>query len=60
MTSALENNDKENHILIFYLLVSDKFNDKNIEIFESLKLNYDVRINYYYMINTFRWRYNCF
>ena len=53
MTSALENNDKNNHILIFYLLLSNNFEDKNIEIFESLKLSYDVIINYYYMINYF-------
>ena len=53
MVSALENNDKDKHILIFYLLLSNKFNDKNLEIFESLKLTYDVRINYYYIINYF-------
>jgi lipopolysaccharide biosynthesis glycosyltransferase len=53
MTSCLENNDKKNHIIIFYLLLSDNFNDKNLEIFESLKLSYDVRINYYYIINFF-------
>lgn len=60
MVSALENNDKDNHILIFYLLLSNKFDDKNLEIFESLKLTYDVRINYYYIINYFdclrRWK----
>ena len=60
MTSALENNDKDNHILIFYLLLSNKFDDNNLEIFESLKSKYDVRINYYYMINYFdclrRWK----
>ena len=53
MTSALYNNDKKNHILIFYLLLSIDFNDNNIEIFESLKTKYDVRINYYYIINYF-------
>ena len=60
MTSALENNDKDKHILIFYLLLSNDFDDNNLEIFESLKLKYDVRINYYYMINFFnnliKWR----
>ena len=60
MVSALENNDKDKHILIFYLLVSNDFDDNNLEIFESLKLKYDVRINYYYMINIFnnliKWR----
>jgi len=60
MTSALENNDKDKNILIFYLLLSYDFDDNNLEIFESLKLKYDVRINYYYMINFFnnliKWR----
>jgi len=53
MSSCLENNDKENHIIIFYLLLSNDFDDKNLEIFESLKESYDVRINYYYMVNYF-------
>ena len=53
MTSCLENNDKKNHIIIFFLLLSNDFNDKNLEIFESLKLSYDVRINYFYIINYF-------
>ena len=44
MTMCLENNDKNNHIIIFYLLLPNNFNDKNLEIFESLKLSYDVRI----------------
>ena len=48
MTSALENNDKDKHILIFYLLVSNDFDDNNLEIFESLKLKYDVRINVFF------------
>jgi len=60
MTMCLENNDKNNHIIIFYLLLDNNFKDKNLEIFESLKLSYDVRINYYYMINYFdhliKWR----
>lgn len=53
MTMCLENNDKNKHIIIFYLLLPNNFNDKNLEIFESLKLSYDVRINYYYIINYF-------
>lgn len=60
MASCLENNDKKNHIILFYLLVPSDFDYKNIEIFESLKSDYDVRINYYYMINYFtnlqKWR----
>jgi lipopolysaccharide biosynthesis glycosyltransferase len=53
MTMCLENNDKNNHIIIFYLLLPNNFNDKNFEVFESLKLSYNIRINYYYIINYF-------
>lgn len=53
MTMCLVNNDKNKHIIIFYLLLPNNFNDKNLEIFESLKLSYDVGINYYYIINYF-------
>lgn len=53
MTMCLENNDKNKHIIIFYLLLPNNFNDKDLEIFESLKLSYDVRINYYYITNYF-------
>ena len=47
MTSALENNDQNHNIIIYYLLLSHNFNKENIEIFESLKKNYKVKINYY-------------
>ena len=53
MTMCLENNDKNNHIIIFYLLLPYNFNDKNLKIFESLKISYDVQINYYYITNYF-------
>lgn len=60
MVSILENNDKTNHIIVFYLLLSYDFYDSNIFIFESLKKKYDVIINYYYIPNIFknlrRWR----
>lgn len=60
MTMCLENNDKKNHIIIFYLLLPNDFNDKDLEIFESLKLSYDAGINYYYIMNYFnslnKWR----
>jgi len=45
MTSALENN--KNNILSYNLLLSNDFNKENIHIFESLKGNYSVIINYY-------------
>ena len=53
MTSALENNDNQNHFLAFYLLLSHDFDKKNIQIFESLKLKYQLTINYYYIPNLF-------
>ena len=60
MTSALENNDKEKNILVYYLLLSHDFNVSNIEIFESLKNNYQFKINYYIIPNIFenfdKWR----
>lgn len=53
MTSALENNDKNNHILIFYLLLSSDFNNENLKIIESLKIKFETIINYYYIPNIF-------
>ena len=59
MTSILENN-KPNHIIIFFLLLSIDFKRKNLFIFESLKKNYEVIINYCYIHNIFnnlkKWR----
>ena len=54
MISALENQNKEKTILIYYLLLSSDFNTKNIKIFESLKKNYTVAINYYIIPNIFK------
>ena len=54
MTSILENNNKINHIIIFYLLLSDDFKSSNCYIFESLKKYYDVIINYYFIPNYFK------
>lgn len=53
MTSALENNNNENNILAYNLLLSYDFNIENIQIFESLKRNYSVIINYYIIPNIF-------
>ena len=47
MTSALENCDKNKSILIYYLLVSHDFNISDLNIIESLKDKYPVKINYY-------------
>ena len=52
MLSGLENCNKENYI-IYHLLLSYNFNTSDIEIFESLKQKYDVRINYYIIPNMF-------
>ena len=47
MLSGLENNNNSKNILIYHLLFSHDFDTSNIEIFESLKENYEVKINYY-------------
>ena len=60
MTSALENNDNNKNILVYYLLLSHDFNVKNLEIFESLKYHYDFKIKYFFIPNIFtdmdKWR----
>ena len=53
MTSALENNNNEKNILAYNLLLSDDFKKENIKVFESLKRNYPVIINYYVIPNFF-------
>ena len=53
MTSALENNNKKINIIIYHLIFSSDFNDNNMEIFDSLKKKYDVKINYYVIPNLF-------
>lgn len=62
MTSVLENNDNQKHYIVFYLLLSHDFDEKNIQIFESLKLKYQLTINYYYIPNLFtslrKWRFS--
>ena len=47
MTSALENNDKDKNVIIFYLFLPHSFNKQKIEVFESLKKKYLVKIHYY-------------
>ena len=53
MTSALENNNNVKNVLVYNLLLSHDFNKDNIQIFESLKRNYPVIINYYIIPNIF-------
>jgi len=53
MTSALENNNNLKNVLVYNLLLSHDFNKDNIQIFESLKRNYPVIINYYIIPNIF-------
>ena len=53
MLSGLENNNNNNSILIYHLLLSHDFNTSKVEIFESLKKNYTVKINYYVIPNIF-------
>ena len=52
MLSGLENCNKDNFI-IYHLLLSYSFNLSNIQIFESLKEKYSVKINYYIIPNIF-------
>jgi lipopolysaccharide biosynthesis glycosyltransferase len=54
MLSILENNEKNHHIIIFYLLLSNDFTDSNLSIFESLKKKYEVVINYYFIPDIFK------
>ena len=54
MISALENNNKIKNIIIYHLFFSYNFDKKNIEIFDSLKNKYEVKINYYIIPNIFK------
>ena len=56
--SALENNNKDKNILVYYLLLSHDFNTSKINIFESLKENYELRLNYYIIPNIFKYNKN--
>ena len=47
MTSALENNDKDKNVIVFYLFLPHNFDRTRIEVFESLKKKYLVKIHYY-------------
>ena len=47
MTSALENNNKEKNVIVFYLFIPHNFDKRKIEIFDSLKKKYLVKIHYF-------------
>ena len=53
MLSGLENNNNNLTIIVYHLLLSHDFNTSNIYIFESLKINYYVKINYYIIPHIF-------
>ena len=53
MTSILENNNETNNLIIFHLFLSYNYNTEFIEIFESLKNKYEVKINYYIIPDIF-------
>jgi len=55
MVSGLENfNDNNNSsLLVYHLLLSHDFNTSKVEIFETLKKNYTVKINYYVIPHIF-------
>ena len=47
MASGLENNNNNKNIIVYHLLFSHDFDTSKVEIFESLRKNYTVKINYY-------------
>ena len=47
MTSALENNNKEKNVIVFYLFIPHNFDKRKIEIFDYLKKKYLVKIHYF-------------
>ena len=53
MVSGLENNNKNKNIIVYHLLLSHDFDTSNVEIFESLRKNYRVKINYYVIPHIF-------
>ena len=55
MVSGLENNNKNKNIIVYHLLLSHDFDTSNVEIFESLRKNYTVKINYYVIPHIFRY-----
>lgn len=61
MASGLENNNFDSNLIIYHLLFSYDYNTSNIDIFESLKENYEVKINYYiirpFFNNSIKWTY---
>ena len=54
MTSALYNNNHKENIIVYHLLCSHNFNEKNFEIFNSLKKSYEFSLNYYIIPDFFK------
>ena len=55
MTSALENNNKEQNLLVYHLLLSNNFDMRKISYFESLKNDYDFILNYFKIPPVFKY-----
>ena len=55
MTSALENNNKEQNLLVYHLLLSNNFDMRKISYFESLKNDYDFVLNYFKIPPVFKY-----
>ena len=55
MTSALENNNKEQNLLVYHLLLSNNFDMRKISYFESLKNDYDFILNYFQIPPVFKY-----
>jgi lipopolysaccharide biosynthesis glycosyltransferase len=54
MASGLENNNNNKNIIVYHLLLSHDFDTSKVEIFESLRKNYTVKINYYIIPHFFK------
>ena len=55
MISALENNNKEQNLLVYHLLLSNNFDMRKISYFESLKNDYDFILNYFKIPPVFKY-----
>ena len=64
MTSLLENNNKDNNLVVLHLLLPDSFDKTKFEVIETLRKKYEVKINYYIIPNFFnslkKWRENTY
>ena len=53
MTSILENNNKDKNLVVLHLLLPEDFDVTKMNIIETLRNKYEVKINYYFIPNIF-------